>query len=77
MVLVPPFKKRVDPLIKDVLEPITGLIPDILKTFLDIEKMASEIMENIVNQLIANCVVPASEPVLKTLDSLPTDLNYS
>lgn len=77
LVLQPPFKRKVDPLIKDILEPLSSAIPEPLKAFLDIEKMAIDIMDNVLSELIANCVNPASEPVLKMLDSLPTDLGYA
>mmetsp|Transcript_70890 Transcript_70890/g.125252 ORF Transcript_70890/g.125252 Transcript_70890/m.125252 type:complete len:574 (-) Transcript_70890:334-2055(-) len=77
LVLGPPFRKTVNPLIKDVLEPVASLIPDALKSFLDIEKMAQDIMDNVLTETIANCINPASEPVLKMLDSLPTDLGYA
>ena len=39
--------------------------------------MAQDIMDNVLTETIANCINPASEPVLKMLDSLPTDLGYA
>lgn len=77
LVIQPPFKRKVDPLIKDILEPITSAIPDALKTFLDIQKMAIEVMDGILEDTITNCIRPASEPVLAMLDSLPADLSLS
>lgn len=77
LVIQPPFKRKVDPLIKDVLSPLTSTIPDALQTFLDIEKMAIGVMDSILEETISNCVNPASEPVLAMLDSLPADLSLA
>lgn len=75
LVIQPPFKKKVDPLIKDVLSPLSSMIPDALKQFLDIEKMAIECMDTIVVNAITACVKPAAVPVLTNLDSLNGDLS--
>lgn len=38
--LRPAFRRNVTPLIKSVLAPVENLIPDALKSFLDIDKVA-------------------------------------
>ena len=39
--LRPAFRRNVTPLIKSVLAPVENLIPDALKSFLDIDKVAT------------------------------------
>mmetsp|Transcript_20247 Transcript_20247/g.42309 ORF Transcript_20247/g.42309 Transcript_20247/m.42309 type:complete len:382 (-) Transcript_20247:186-1331(-) len=75
LVIQPPFKRKVDPMIKDVLEPLSSMIPEPLKVFLDIDKLAIGCMDGILTDTITNVVKPASKPVLTALDSLATDLS--
>jgi len=62
-------------MIKDVLEPLSSMIPEPLKVFLDIDKLAIGCMDGILTDTITNVVKPASKPVLTALDSLATDLS--
>lgn len=76
LVLQPPFKKKVDPLIEGVLSPISDAIPDALKTFLDVEGMAIDIMDEVLSSVIDGAVEAGSGEALSMLDSLPGELGF-
>lgn len=77
LVLMPPFKKTVDPLISGVLSPISDVIPEPMKMFLDPEKMASEILENVMLDVIDSAVEAGATDVLSMLDSVPSELGFA
>ena len=74
LIIKPPFKRKVDPMLKSVLAPVENMIPGPLKVFLDVDKVAEGIMDKVLNGFIAKSVDPASVPVLRMFDSVLDEL---
>ena len=70
LIITPRIKRKVNPQIEKVLKPIEDLIPGPLKLFLDVDKMAENVMSKVVDGAIAKCVVPAAQPVCTMFDTV-------
>lgn len=77
LIIKPPFKKAVDPMLRKTLAPVENMIPGPLKTFLDVDKIAEGILDKALGQVIAKCVHPASIPVLSMFDTVMDEVGYA
>lgn len=69
-IIMPPFRQKVIPAIKDLISPISGMIPDAIKMFLDPDQMVDDIMEGAVQDVIKNVVTASSKGILSKLDAV-------
>lgn len=72
-----PFKRKVVPLVKDLLSPIAELIPEPLQQLINVYKMSEDIMCNVLRQCVRTAVVNASGPALASVDELPAKLSMT
>jgi len=58
-IIVEPVSEQIKPLIEAPLEPLNSLIPDALKDFLDLQRMAGSIVDGTLVTLLKGIVTPA------------------
>jgi len=73
-IIMPPFRQKVIPAVKDIISPISELIPDAVKTFLDPDKLVEQIMNDSVKEIIHNLVAGSSRSTLAKLDDVAAKL---
>lgn len=77
LVLAPVFSKMTKEAMDPVLSPFADMIPEPMKMFLDIEKMANTIMDEVLDAVINSSVEGGSTEALSMLDSLPSELGFA